>query len=133
MDKDFSLLMEDLKEVSNRYFDRARNEDVDINLTAHILEKNLDETKGNIVIEIAVSYVLRQMKGEDEMKVMGQELTGTLGTPAQYAEAFKTMLKIGTDLDTLNKANHIGLENKQITMEHFQAAARVLAEEILKR
>ena len=67
------------------------------------------------------------------MKVMGKELTGTLETPAQYAEAFKAMLKIGTDLDTLNKANHIGLENKLITMEHFQAAARVLAEEILRR
>lgn len=67
------------------------------------------------------------------MKVMGQKLTGKLGTPAEYADAFRTMLKIGIDLDELNKANHIGLENKQITMEHFQAAARVLAEEILKR
>lgn len=67
------------------------------------------------------------------MKVMGQELTGTLGNPAQYAEAFKAMLKIGTDLNTLNTANHFGLENNLISMEHFQAAARVLAEEILKR
>ena len=67
------------------------------------------------------------------MKVMGQELTGKLGTPEQYAEAFKTMLNIGTDLDTLNRANHIGLEKNLITMEHFQAAAKVLAEEILKR
>lgn len=67
------------------------------------------------------------------MKVMGYELTGTLGTPAQYAEAFKAMLNTGTDINALNKATHIGLENKQITMEHFQAAARVLAEEILKR
>ena len=67
------------------------------------------------------------------MKVMGQELTGKLGTPAQYAEACKTMLKLGTDIDTLNRANHIGLEQKKITMEHFLAAAQVLAEEILKR
>ena len=67
------------------------------------------------------------------MNVMGQELTGKLGTPEQYAESFKTMLKIGADLNTLNTANHFGLENKLISMEHFQAAARVLAEEILKR
>lgn len=67
------------------------------------------------------------------MKVMGQQLTGKLATPAEYAEAFKAMLEIGTDLDLLNKANHVGLEKKQITLAHFQAAARVLAEEILKR
>lgn len=67
------------------------------------------------------------------MKVMGQELTGKLGTPEQYAEAFKTMLAIGTDIKVLNQANHIGLEKKQISMEHFQAAARVLAAEIIKR
>ena len=64
MDKDFSLLMEDLKEACNRYFDRARNEDVDVNFTVHTLEKILNENKGNIVIEIAVSYVLRQIKEE---------------------------------------------------------------------
>lgn len=67
------------------------------------------------------------------MKVMGQELTGKLGTPAEYAEAFKTLLAIGTDLEALNRANHEGLEKKLISMEHFQAAAQVLAAEILKR
>ena len=67
------------------------------------------------------------------MKIMGQELTGTLVNPAEYADAFRTMLKTGTDLDMLNRANHIALEKKQIGLEHFQAAARVLAEEILKR
>lgn len=67
------------------------------------------------------------------MKVMGHELAGKLASPAEYAEAYRIMLNIGTDLDLLNKANHIGLEKKQITMEHFQAAAKVLAEEILKR
>lgn len=67
------------------------------------------------------------------MKVMGQELTGKLGTPAEYAEAFKMMLKLGTDITTLNKANHIGLENGSITFEHFDAAAHVLADEFLAR
>ena len=27
------------------------------------------------------------------MKVMGQELTGKLGTPEEYAKAFKTMIE----------------------------------------
>ena len=67
------------------------------------------------------------------MKVMGQKLTGKLGTPAQYADAIRALLKAGTDLDTLNTANHYGLEHDLLSLEHFQAAARVLAEEILKR
>ena len=67
------------------------------------------------------------------MKVMGQELTGKLGTPAEYAEAYRTMLKWGCDVENLSRANHIGLEKKQITLEHFLAAAKVLAEEILRR
>ena len=67
------------------------------------------------------------------MKVMGQELTGKLGTPEEYAEAYRQMIALGTDLEALNRANHIGLEMKQITMAHFQAAAKVLAAEILKR
>lgn len=67
------------------------------------------------------------------MKVMGQELTGKLGTPEQYADAFRTMIEIGTDIEILNKANHIGLEKKHISQEHFFAAAEVLAAEILKR
>ena len=67
------------------------------------------------------------------MKVMGQELTGKLGTPAEYAAAYKVQIEIGTDLEALNRANHEGLEKKLISMEHFQAAARVLAAEIIKR
>lgn len=67
------------------------------------------------------------------MKVMGQELTGKLGTPEEYAEAYRQMIALGTDLEALNRANHIGPEKKQITMAHFQAAAKVLAAEILKR
>ena len=67
------------------------------------------------------------------MKIMGQELTGKLGTPAEYAAAFETMVKLGTDIEILNRANHEGLERKLITMEHFIEAARVLANEVLKR
>ena len=67
------------------------------------------------------------------MKVMGQELTGKLGTPAQYAAAYKQMIESGIDIDILNLANHEGLEKRLISMEHFQAAAKVLADEILKR
>ena len=64
---------------------------------------------------------------------MGQKITGKLGTPAEYAAAYKALIRMGTDLETLNRANHAGLETKSITMAHFQAAARVLAEEIMKR
>ena len=67
------------------------------------------------------------------MKVMGKELTGKLGTPAEYAAAYKVLIEIGTDIEALNRANHEGLEKKLISMEHFQAAARVLAAEIIKR
>lgn len=67
------------------------------------------------------------------MKIMGQKLTGKLGTPEEYAAAYRLLLENGTDLVALNRANHIGLEMKQITIAHFQAAAKVLANEILKR
>ena len=67
------------------------------------------------------------------MKIMGQELTGKLGTPAEYAAAYKQMIELGNEIDILNRANHEGLEKKLISMEHFQAAARVLAAEIIKR
>ena len=70
---------------------------------------------------------------QEKVKVMGEELTGKLGTPSEYADAYRLMIEIGTDIDTLNRANHMGLEKKLITLEHFQAAAKVLAAEILKR
>lgn len=55
-------------------------------------------------------------------------------TPEQYAEAYRVLLKGGSrTLDELNDANHLALEKKEITLEQFQAAARVLAREILKR
>lgn len=55
-------------------------------------------------------------------------------TPEQYAEAYRVLLKGGSrTLDELNDANHYALEKKDITLEQFQAAARVLAREILKR
>lgn len=55
------------------------------------------------------------------------------GTPAEYAAAFKKAIAGGDDLEKLNQANHIALDRGLITMEHFQAAAKVLAVEILKR
>lgn len=67
------------------------------------------------------------------MKVMGQELTGKLGTPVEYAEAYKHLIGIGADIESLNRANHVGLEKKLISLEHFQEAAKVLAAEIIKR
>ena len=66
------------------------------------------------------------------MKLTGK-LTGKLGTPAEYAAAYRKMVQMGTDIGILNRANHIGLEKKHITLAHFQAAARVLADEMLKR
>lgn len=55
-------------------------------------------------------------------------------TPEQYAEAFENLLRGGSrTLDNLNDANHLVLEKQEITLEHFRAAARVLAKEILKR
>ena len=55
-------------------------------------------------------------------------------TSEQYAEAYRVLLRGGSrTLDELNDANHLALERKEITLEQFQAAARVLAQEILKR
>ena len=54
-------------------------------------------------------------------------------TAKQYAEADREMLKQGTKLEDLNAANHAGLAAGKISQEQFAAAARVLAEEILKR
>ena len=50
-----------------------------------------------------------------------------------YAKAMEILVRRGDNLDDLNKANHYALEHKQITMEQFHAAARVLVKEILKR
>ena len=50
-----------------------------------------------------------------------------------YAKAMEILVKRGDSLDELNSANHYALEHGQITLEEFQAAARVLAKEILKR
>lgn len=50
-----------------------------------------------------------------------------------YAKAMEILVRRGDNLDELNNANHYALEHKHITMEQFQAAARVLAKEILKR
>ena len=50
-----------------------------------------------------------------------------------YAKAMEILVKRGDSIDELNDANHYALEKGQITLEEFQAAARVLAKEILKR
>lgn len=54
-------------------------------------------------------------------------------TPEQYAEATRQLLKAGRSLEELNQANHMALDAKEISLAQFQAAARVLAMEILKR
>lgn len=50
-----------------------------------------------------------------------------------YAKAMEILVKRGDSINELNDANHYALEQGQITLEEFQAAARVLAKEILKR
>lgn len=49
-----------------------------------------------------------------------------------YEKAIKEMLAI-RGLDETNKTNHFSLEIGFITLEQFQAGARILAAEILKR
>ena len=53
-------------------------------------------------------------------------------TPQEYAEAFRILLHSRT-LDELNESNHTALATHTITIEQFQAAARVLAEVIINR
>ena len=56
------------------------------------------------------------------------------GTPTEWAYAIKITLKSKlATLEELNQTNHLALEHKAITLEHFQKAAQVLAAEILKR
>lgn len=50
-----------------------------------------------------------------------------------YAKAMEILVKRGDSIDELNDANHYALEQGKITLEEFQAAARVLVKEILKR
>ena len=52
---------------------------------------------------------------------------------SNYAKAYKEMIRKGESLEDLNRANHLALEMKQITLAEFMEAARVLAKEILKR
>ena len=63
MDKDFLMLMDDLKIACDNYFKRAKDEDCDIDFTVNALKKKLDANKGNIIVEIAVSYVIRRLEG----------------------------------------------------------------------
>lgn len=52
---------------------------------------------------------------------------------SDYAKAYKILIKQGTSLEDLNAANHLALERKEITLEQFMEAARILAAELLKR
>jgi len=56
------------------------------------------------------------------------------GTPKEWAHVFELVIANKTaTIDELNATNHLALEHKAITLEHFQKAARVLTAEILKR
>lgn len=57
----------------------------------------------------------------------------TAGTKYHYVKAFEQLLQNGETVEQLNKANHIALEKRLITLDQFQAAAQVLAKEIMKR
>lgn len=59
------------------------------------------------------------------MKVMKEKVKN-------YEKAIKEMLAI-RGLEETNKTNHFSLEIGFITLEQFQAGARILAAEILKR
>lgn len=50
----------------------------------------------------------------------------------EYVKAIKMMI-MAEGLDAANIANHKALETKMITLEQFQAAARILAKAILDR
>ncbi|MBR4656526.1 MAG: hypothetical protein IKO68_08185 [Oscillospiraceae bacterium] len=50
----------------------------------------------------------------------------------EYTKAIEEMLKI-EGLQATNAANHEALERGMITLDMFQAGARVLAKEILNR
>lgn len=49
-----------------------------------------------------------------------------------YAEAIRMMIPI-KGMEITNATNHLMLERGEITLEMFQAGARVLADEIFKR
>lgn len=50
----------------------------------------------------------------------------------EYVNAIKMMIE-AEGLETANIANHKALETNMITLEQFQAAARILAKAILDR
>lgn len=62
MDKDFTMLMEDLKGAVDKFFERAQGENADIDLTVRTVELILEQNRGNIVVEISLSYVLGLLK-----------------------------------------------------------------------
>lgn len=54
------------------------------------------------------------------------------GTPKEYANAIRIILENGyATRDHINTANHLALDREYITLEQFQAGARVLAKDLL--
>lgn len=50
----------------------------------------------------------------------------------EYEQAIKIML-VTEGLQATDKANHMALKRRKISLEQFQAGARILAQEVLKR
>lgn len=50
-----------------------------------------------------------------------------------YVKAMEILVKRGDSLEDLSSANHYALAQGLISLKEFQAAARVLAEEFLRR
>lgn len=50
----------------------------------------------------------------------------------EYIKAIKEMIKL-EGIETTNMANHKALETGLINLEQFQAAARIIAKELLNR
>lgn len=87
------------------------------NLYWHIMENDIQN-----------DFINYYGKNEEE-----RTMRTTIGSPEEYAEVFRRKLAEGETLDALNAANHLALDLKTITMEHFKAAAEILKAEILKR
>lgn len=50
-----------------------------------------------------------------------------------YAKTVQELLDKGETVETLNKANHILLDQRTITMKEFREAAQILAKVIINR
>ena len=90
----------------------------------------IHEIRGDDGAETAVILIARNGKVHRfEINVsMLEKVTGV----DEYVQAIKKV-QIMAGLEAANVANHKALETRKISLEQFQAAARVLAREILKR